>query len=108
MTLMEDEIDLRHYRPAGGPVIVTILELPAPPKTIGQWTIRKGDLLIIGMYVSVLQLCVCVWVGGCGVFCVTSRVIVNTHTCTCTCMHTHTHTHTHTHMHTHTHTHSRA
>ena len=40
--LEEDEVDLRRYRPAGGPIILSVLELPAPPKTVGQWTIRKG------------------------------------------------------------------
>ena len=40
--LLEDEIDMRRYCPAGGPIVMEIFELPAPPKTVGQWTIRKG------------------------------------------------------------------
>jgi cancer susceptibility candidate protein 1 len=39
--LLEDEIDMRRYCPAGGPIVMEIFELPAPPKTVGQWTIRK-------------------------------------------------------------------
>ena len=38
----EDEIDLRSHGPAGGLVVMEILELPLPAKTVGQWTIRKG------------------------------------------------------------------
>ena len=38
----EDEVDLRRYRPAGGPIVLSILELPPPPKSVGQWTIRRG------------------------------------------------------------------
>ena len=44
LQLEEDEVDLRHYHPAGGPIMMEILTLPTPPKTVGQWTIRKGDL----------------------------------------------------------------
>ena len=40
--LEEDEIDLRNYQPAGGPIIFQALELPPQPKTINNWTIRKG------------------------------------------------------------------
>ena len=43
LQLEEDEIDMRHYRPAGGPIVMTILELPPPPKTVRQWTIRRGQ-----------------------------------------------------------------
>lgn len=39
----EDEVDLRRYRPAGGPIVLTLLELPPPPKNTGQWTIRRGS-----------------------------------------------------------------
>ena len=38
----EDEIDLRSHGPAGGLVVMEILELPSPAKTVGQWTVRKG------------------------------------------------------------------
>ena len=38
----EDEVDLRRYRPACGPIVLTLLELPSPPKNAGQWTIRRG------------------------------------------------------------------
>ena len=40
--LEEDEVDLRAYRPAGGPIILHALELPPQPKTINNWTIMKG------------------------------------------------------------------
>ena len=38
----EDEVNMRQYRPAGGPIVLTLLELPPPPKSTGQWTIRRG------------------------------------------------------------------
>ena len=38
----EDEVDLRRYRPAGGPIVLTLLELPSSSKTVGQWTIRRS------------------------------------------------------------------
>ena len=40
--LEEDEVDLRQYRPARGPIVLTLVELPPSSKTIGQWTIQKG------------------------------------------------------------------
>ena len=42
----EDEVNLRRYCPAGGPIILTLLELPPPPKNAGQWTIRRGEYII--------------------------------------------------------------
>ena len=63
----EDEVDLRRYRPAGGPIVLNILELPAPPKNVGQWTIRRG---------------------------IVDNIHTHTHTYTLLYI-THTHTHTH-------------
>ena len=37
-----DEVDLRGFRPAGGPFIIELIEMPPPAKTINNWTIRKG------------------------------------------------------------------
>ena len=44
MELEEDEVDLRRYCPAGGPIMFSVLELPAPPKSVRQWMMRKGML----------------------------------------------------------------
>ena len=38
----EDEIDLRAFRPAGGPILLELLEMPPQPKVINNWTIKKG------------------------------------------------------------------
>ena len=43
----EDEVNLRQYHPAGGPIVLTLLELPPPPKTAGQWTIRRGLFTVV-------------------------------------------------------------
>ena len=60
LQLEEDEIDLRRYRPAGGPIVMTILELPPPPKTVGQWTIRRGQS--VDMYIhTVYGTCTCTY-----------------------------------------------
>lgn len=45
---------MRRYRPAGGPIIVSILELPAPPKNVGQWTIRKGINSVLSLQVYII------------------------------------------------------
>ena len=38
----EDEVDLRSHRPAGGPILFQLIEMPPQPKSINNWTIRKG------------------------------------------------------------------
>ncbi len=40
--LEEDEVDLRAFRPARGPIFLQALELPPQPKTINSWTVKKG------------------------------------------------------------------
>ena len=40
--LEDDEIDLRSFKPAGGPILLQALELPPQAKTIRNWTIKKG------------------------------------------------------------------
>lgn len=37
-----DEVDLRGFRPAGGPIIIELLEMPPQAKAVNNWTIRKG------------------------------------------------------------------
>lgn len=44
--LEEDEVDLRAYRPAGGPILLQALELPPQPKTVNNWIIKKGGLVV--------------------------------------------------------------
>ena len=41
--LQDDEVDLREYHPAGGPIIIQLLALPPPPKTINNWTMSQGE-----------------------------------------------------------------
>ena len=37
-------MDLRAYRPAGGPVMLQLLEMPAQPKShTNNWTVRKSQ-----------------------------------------------------------------
>lgn len=40
--LEEDEVDLREYHPAGGPIFLQLLLLPPQPKTTNNWTISQG------------------------------------------------------------------
>ena len=37
-----DEVNLRGHLPAGGPIIIQLLEMPPQAKSINNWTIRKG------------------------------------------------------------------
>lgn len=41
----EDEVDMRAYRPAGGPILLQLLEMPPPPKMTNNWTIRRGMVI---------------------------------------------------------------
>ena len=41
----EDEVDMRAYRPAGGPILLQLLEMPPPPKMTNNWTIRRGVVI---------------------------------------------------------------
>jgi hypothetical protein len=41
--LEDDEVDLRSYRPAGGPILLHAIELPPQAKSTGNWTVRKGE-----------------------------------------------------------------
>ena len=40
---VSDEVDLRGFRPAGGPIMLQLLEMPPTSKSINNWTIRKGN-----------------------------------------------------------------
>ena len=40
--LEDDEVDLREYHPAGGPVVIQLLTLPPQPRTINNWTMSQG------------------------------------------------------------------
>ena len=42
MLFEEGEVDMRSFRPAGGPILLNILELPPQPKVINNWTIKNG------------------------------------------------------------------
>ena len=67
LQLEEDEIDLRRYRPAGGPIVMTILELPPPPKTVGQWTIRRGQS--VDMYIRCVDFNIyCIYTSSCSLY----------------------------------------
>lgn len=41
VSLEEDEIDLRSFQPARGPIYLQALELPPQPKSINNWTVKK-------------------------------------------------------------------
>lgn len=47
----EDEVDMRAYRPAGGPILLQLLEMPPPPKMTNNWTIRRGMTLSLQLFV---------------------------------------------------------
>ncbi len=40
--LEADEVNLRSLRPACGPIIFELLQMPPQPKTVNNWTFRKG------------------------------------------------------------------
>ena len=40
--LEADEVNLRAFLPACGPIIFELLEMPPQPKTVNNWTFRKG------------------------------------------------------------------
>lgn len=42
----EDEVNLRSFQPACGPILFQLLEMPPQPKSINNWTIRKGNNLL--------------------------------------------------------------
>ena len=41
-----DEVNLRGSLPAGVPIIFQLLEMPPQAKSINNWTIRKGIMLV--------------------------------------------------------------
>jgi len=51
----EDAIDLRAFRPAGGPLILQAFELPPQPKRVKTWTIKKGLSVIMILTVTPLN-----------------------------------------------------
>lgn len=44
---VDDEVNLRGFLPAGGPIILQLLEMPPQAKSINNWTIRKGTKLAL-------------------------------------------------------------
>ena len=41
--VQEDEVDLRGFQPARGPIFLHALELPPQPKSINKWTVKKSE-----------------------------------------------------------------
>ena len=124
----EDEVDLRAYQPAGGPILVRLLEMPPPPKTTNNWTIRRGVFTCPSSACMSVAVCLSVCLSVCLLaFCLYAYL------CACpSSLYNHvclsrpptyipsslpvllslpsppTHTHTHTHPPTHTRTHTPA
>ena len=48
--MAEDEIDLRAFRLAGGPILLELLEMPPQPKVANNWTIKKGVIFVEYLY----------------------------------------------------------
>ena len=73
-------MDLRAYRPAGGPILVRLLEMPPPPKMTNNWTIRRGVHLSI-----CLPVCMFACLSVCLPVCMSIYLSFCLYACSCAC-----------------------